>query len=348
MKLYFFILITLIFSGCANIVAPTGGAKDKEAPNCIEHFHQISKLNKKHESKLTYMFDERIQEHKFVGNFYISPPLNGVSHKIKSSTLEIIIKDFIDPNLQYEVSLGNCLKDLTEGNVLTEFIDEIHLFNKEINFQPLEVFLQKSLTHEDEKDHWVLLYNSEISDSLIFKTTPNYVGKTDINGHVFFNNIIDGSYKIVSVSGEDYIYHEEEIISFSDEIIIAGIDSSIHLFTFNPIYRIDSTEIVKDTTITEGGTLTLKSDFSGDIIIQLLKGSNVILQKQFENIREFNLKNISTGEYSLRAFHDENKNGYWDTGNFMEKKQAEQMYYYPEKITIRENWDLELDWITKE
>ena len=32
----------------------------------------------------------------------------------------------------------------------------------------------------------------------------------------------------------------------------------------------------------------------------------------------------------------------------MEKKQAEQMYYYPEKITIRENWDLELDWITKE
>ena len=329
------------------MVAPTGGAKDKEAPICIEHFHQ-TKINKKHESKLIYVFDERIQEHKFAGNFYISPPLNGVSHKIKNHTLEIIIKDFIDRNLQYEVSLGNCIKDLTEGNVLTEFIDEIYIFNKELNFHPLEVFLQKSLTHEDEKGHWVLLYHSEISDSLIFKTTPNYVGKTDENGYLSFNNIIDGSYKVVSLSGDDYIYHEGETISFSDKVIVAGIDTSISLYSFNPLQKIDSTEIIKDTTINKGGSLTLKSDFSGDIIVQLLKGSNVILQEQFENISEFNLKNISTGEYSLRAFHDENKNGYWDTGNFLEKKQAEQMYYYPEKITIRENWDLELDWITKE
>ncbi len=153
MKLYFFILITFIFSSCANIVAPNGGAKDKEAPNCIEKLHQIVE-NKQHESKLTYVFHERIQEHNFVGNFYISPPLNGVSHKIKSNTLEIFIKDFIDPNLQYQVSLGNCIKDVTEGNVLTEFIDEIYIFNKEINLHTLDVYLQKSQTHEDEKEHW--------------------------------------------------------------------------------------------------------------------------------------------------------------------------------------------------
>ena len=36
----------------------------------------------------------------------------------------------------------------------------------------------------------------------------------------YFNNIIDGNYKIVSISGEDYIYHEDEVISFSNEIII--------------------------------------------------------------------------------------------------------------------------------
>ena len=49
----------------------------------------------------------------------------------------------------------------------------------------------------------------------------------------------------------------------------------------------------------------------------------------------------------MRVFRDENKNGYWDTGDFAEQKQAEKMSYYPEKITIRENWDLELDWITQ-
>lgn len=121
------------------MVAPNGGEKDITPPNCIDRYQNIVK-NKKHESKLIYVFDERIQEHKFVGNFYISPPLNGVAHKIKSNILEIIIKDFIDPNVQYEVSLGNCIKDLTEGNILTEFIDEIYIFNKEIKLHPLEVF----------------------------------------------------------------------------------------------------------------------------------------------------------------------------------------------------------------
>ena len=35
-------------------------------------------------------------------------------------------------------------------------------------------------------------------------------------------------------------------------------------------------------------------------------------------------------------------------GLFLQKKTAERMYYYPEKITIRENWDLELNWTIKE
>ena len=122
----------------------------------------------------------------------------------------------------------------------------------------------------------------------------------------------------------------------------------IELFSFNPTDIIDSTEIVKDTTTTEGGSLTLKTDFIGNVIVQLLRGNKVILQERFENISDFRLKNITTGEYVLRAFRDENKNGYWDTGNFKEKKQAEKMHYFTENITIRENWNLELDWITKE
>ena len=347
MKLYFSIFIVLLFSGCANIVPPNGGEKDITPPNCIDRYQNIVK-NKKHESNLTYVFDEKIQEHKFFGNFYISPPLNEVSHKIKGNTLEIIIKDFIDPNIQYEVSLGNCIKDFTEGNILTEFIDEIYIFNKEINLHPLEVFLQKSLTHEDEKEHWVLLYNSEISDSLIFTITPDYVGKTDKNGYLFFNNIIDGSYKIVSVSGEDYIYHDGEIISFTDKEIVAGVDTTIDLYTFNPLQKIDSTEITKDTTITEGGNLTFKSDFSGNIVVQILKENKVIIQENFKNTTEFNLKNIQTGEYTIRAFQDKNENGYWDIGNFSQKKQAEKTYHFHDKITIRSNWDLELEWFTVE
>ena len=100
--------------------------------------------------------------------------------------------------------------------------------------------------------------------------------------------------------------------------------------------------------ITEGGSLTLNSDFNGNVVVQLIKGNKAILQESYEKSQDVILKNITTGDYFLRVFKDENKNGYWDTGNFTEKKQAERMYYYPEKITIRENWDLELNWVIKE
>ena len=345
MKLYFSIFIVLLFSGCANMVAPTGGEKDTTPPNCIDRYQHIE-INNNKETKLTFVFDERIQEHKFIGNFFTSPTLNEVSHKIKGNTLEIIIKDSISPKLHYEVSLGNCIKDLTEGNVITTFIDEIYTFDEELNLYTLEVFLENFLTHKDEKDHWVLLYKSDTPDSLIFKTTPNYVGKSNIDGYVIFNNIIEESYKIVSLSGDDYIYHDGEIISFTDKEIVAGVDTTIDLYTFNPLQKIDSTEITKDSTITEGGNLIFKSDFSGNIVVQLLQENKVIIQENFKNMSELNFKNIGTGEYTIRAFQDNNENGYWDIGNFAEKKQAEKTYHFHEKITIRSNWDLELEWFT--
>ena len=98
-----------------------------------------------------------------------------------------------------------------------------------------------------------MMFKSDKPDSVLFNTIPSYVCKSNEEGFFSFNNIIGGNYKIVSISGEDYLYHEDEVISFSNEIIIAGVDSLIELFTFNPTYKIDSTEIVKDTTTTEGG-----------------------------------------------------------------------------------------------
>lgn len=74
----------------------------------------------------------------------------------------------------------------------------------------------------------------------------------------------------------------------------------------------------------------------------------MIIQENFKNTTEFNLKNIQTGEYTIRAFQDKNENGYWDIGNFSQKKQAEKTYHFHDKITIRSNWDLELEWFTVE
>jgi hypothetical protein len=43
--------------------------------------------------------------------------------------------------------------------------------------------------------------------------------------------------------------------------------------------------------------------------------------------------------YTLRVIYDDNKNGSWDTGNFIEKRQSEEVIYFPEEIKLNPNWD---------
>ena len=346
MKFTLHIIVLLFLSSCANIVAPTGGKKDSEAPKLLNSTSYINTNSS--EKGILFEFDERIQEHLFVGNFYCSPPLKEVTHKVNGKEIYITITDNLSSDLKYIISLNNCIKDITEGNVLEELEYIIPPKDTTLNFYYLNAKIENLLTKESEKSHWVLLYNSDVPDSLIFKITPNYVSKTDKNGFADFNNLTEGNYKTASLSGDDYIYHEDDIISFSDELIIAGTDTTINLFAFDPLYKIDSVEIIKDTTITAGGSLTLKSDFSGNIIVQLLKGSKVYIQEKFESTTDFTLKNIPTGEYTVRAFWDKNGNSFWDSGSWIEKRQAEKMHYYSEKITVRENWDLELEWFIEE
>lgn len=328
---------------CANIIMPGGGPKDTDPPQLNSVNQSISKEG---ESRIVYEFDERIEFHESGQNFYISPPLKKISKKIKSNALEIIISDSISEKLLYYISLNNCIKDVSEGNVLERCFDSISPFSKKdsiVSFYSLNIHIRNAYDLKAEQNHWILLYHHTVPDSLIFKTTPNYIAKTNYLGKSMFNNLVKGKYKIVSLSGSDYFYHEDEIISFSENIIVAGEDTSMVLFTFNPMEGIDSLNVLSDTS-KEGGSLNVKSNFSGPCIIQLLNNNTVIMQDCVNSASNFNFKNINVGEYTVKIFVDENNNGFWDSGSFKDKKHPEKVFIYPEKITIRSNWDLELEW----
>lgn len=54
---------------------------------------------------------------------------------------------------------------------------------------------------------------------------------------------------------------------------------------------------------------------------------------------EFNL--VEPNQFWLRAIYDDNKNKEWDTGNYLEKRQAEEVIYFSKPIDVRANWDVE-------
>lgn len=53
---------------------------------------------------------------------------------------------------------------------------------------------------------------------------------------------------------------------------------------------------------------------------------------------------LNPGKYTARLVIDPNNNGVWDTGNYEEKRQPEMVYYYPQLVELKANWEVEQDW----
>ncbi|MBO4996123.1 MAG: Ig-like domain-containing protein [Muribaculaceae bacterium] len=53
---------------------------------------------------------------------------------------------------------------------------------------------------------------------------------------------------------------------------------------------------------------------------------------------------VPPGTYYARLFLDRNGNGKYDDGKLLEKVQPEEVFYYPKKLKLKQNWDLEQSW----
>ena len=50
---------------------------------------------------------------------------------------------------------------------------------------------------------------------------------------------------------------------------------------------------------------------------------------------------IEPATFILRVIYDENKNKIWDEGNYLQKRQAEKVVYFPMNVAVRANWDVD-------
>ena len=78
-----------------------------------------------------------------------------------------------------------------------------------------------------------------------------------------------------------------------------------------------------------------------DYFIELLKEEKVI--DRIEAGEELIFKELLPSKYQLRLTLDSNKDGKWTAGDYFENSQAEKVIYYKEKLKLRANWELEID-----
>lgn len=94
------------------------------------------------------------------------------------------------------------------------------------------------------------------------------------------------------------------------------------------------------------GHLYVAIEGNGDIpgIGELLDGSDRVVRRSILKKGELSFSNLKPGKYYLRYIADRNGNGRWDTGNYAEKLQPEEVFYYPEFFDIRQDWEIEHSW----
>ena len=78
------------------------------------------------------------------------------------------------------------------------------------------------------------------------------------------------------------------------------------------------------------------------VIVELTNAKGDLIASEYSESNttvDFNL--LEPALFSLRLIYDENKNKVYDSGNYLEKRYAEEVVYFSKEIDVRANWDVE-------
>ncbi len=134
-----------------------------------------------------------------------------------------------------------------------------------------------------------------------------------------------------------------------------GIEYSLEIDSaaFVDIYGKVSNSVKKGLKVnTEDKYSTLTLNLSGlpeiadssQVIVQLLNSSDSKVKEVIAEGNVAHFKYVKPNKYYVRALIDRNGNGIWDTGDYDQDLQAEEVFYYNREIECKEKWDVTQNW----
>ncbi len=212
--------LVLLLAGCANVVSPTGGARDEKPPEFVAAKPENYNLQYK-SGVIRIDFDEYIKIQN-PQNILISPNLAvkpDISERYKS--LFIDLKDQpLSENTTYTINFASSIVDLTEGNKQTNFR---YVFSTGTYLDSLRVSGKVILAEKQTTEANILvgMYPEEQGDSCLYKFKPFYFARTDAEGNFSLENLKYGRFRLFAFKDEDnnLLYKSAEEIAFLDSIL---------------------------------------------------------------------------------------------------------------------------------
>ena len=89
--------------------------------------------------------------------------------------------------------------------------------------------------------------------------------------------------------------------------------------------------------------LNLKNVKRFPIIVEMTnkKGDAVLASQYSEGETKLTFDLLEPSSFTLRITYDDNKNKIYDSGNFLKKTYAEEVFYYQKEVDVRTNWDVD-------
>lgn len=115
------------------------------------------------------------------------------------------------------------------------------------------------------------------------------------------------------------------------------------------IYGLQSNKVDSKFSVTKldkyGTLYIVVTNTPNNALLQLVNanGDNVLRQNKVPANGKVAFKYLTPGDYMIRIISDDNQNGKWDIGNYDTQLQPEAITYYMEKVTVRANWDIKVD-----
>lgn len=216
-----------LVSGCAQIVAPTGGPRDTLPPRLVSANPKMEATNFKG-NRITIYFDEYLQIQDLQQNLLVSPtPQKNpyIDAKLKSVTIRL--RDTLEPNTTYTIDLGNSIRDINESNIVKNFR---YVFSTGSTIDSLSFSGKVQLAETGKVDSTliVLLYKN-LDDSAVTRLKPKYLARLDSSGNFTFQNLAGGEYRVYALKDGDgsRTYNiKTELFAFSDKNIMVNSNTS--------------------------------------------------------------------------------------------------------------------------
>ena len=224
----------VLTSGCAQIIAPTGGPRDTLPPKLVSASPKINAINFTG-NRINLYFDEYVHLEDIQQNLLVSPtPKYNPYIDSKLRNVSIRLRDTLEPNTTYTINLGNSIRDINENNAIKDFryvfstgstIDSLNFSGK----------VQIAETGKVDSTLIVMLYKN-LADSAVIKQKPKYIARLDGTGNFSFQNLAAGKYQVYALKDADgsKTYNSKaELFAFADSSIkVNNATSPITLYAY--------------------------------------------------------------------------------------------------------------------